>query len=151
MRYIVDAEPRQPARQAQKRPGRSRALWITLGIVVALVLAFTGFASLWSERLWFNSVGYESVFTNLSRTRVGLFLVFGLVMAVVVGINLYLAYRFRPIFRPASCRAGQPRPLSRRRPADPHRPAARCGRSDRRLCGRHGRGQVARVHALAQR
>ncbi|HEY9564821.1 MAG TPA: UPF0182 family protein [Nocardioides sp.] len=102
MSDIFDDEPPQPARQAPKRPGRSRALWITLGIVVALVLAFTGFASLWSERLWFNSVGYESVFSNLIRTRVGLFLVFGLVMAVVVGINLYLAYRFRPIFRPAS-------------------------------------------------
>ncbi len=35
-------------------------------------------------------------------TRIGLFLVFGVVMGAVVGVNIFLAYRFRPLFRPAS-------------------------------------------------
>ncbi|MFS3128523.1 UPF0182 family protein [Nocardioides sp. Bht2] len=97
-----DDEPRRSGGAATPSPPRSRALWITLAIVVVLFIAFTGFASLWTERLWFGSVGYEAVFSTLLRTKIGLFLIFGLVMALVVGLNLALAYRFRPIFRPAS-------------------------------------------------
>ncbi|MDT0203878.1 UPF0182 family protein [Nocardioides sp. AE5] len=103
MSDMFDDKPRpRPQPQRPVRQGRSRALWITLGVVLALFLAFTLFASLWTERLWFKSTGYSSVFTQLIRTRIGLFLVFGAVMAIIVAVNLYLAYRFRPVFRPAS-------------------------------------------------
>ena len=71
-------------------------------VVAGLVVAFSIFAGIWTDRLWFTSIGYGSVFSTLLWTRVGLFLVFGLLMAVVVGLNLWLAFRFRPLFRPAS-------------------------------------------------
>jgi uncharacterized membrane protein (UPF0182 family) len=87
---------------AATRPPRSRALLITIGVLVGLFLAVTLFASFWTERLWFASLGYESVFTKQIYTRIGLFLACMAVMALVVGINIALAYRFRPIFRPAS-------------------------------------------------
>ncbi|MET1058671.1 MAG: UPF0182 family protein, partial [Nocardioides sp.] len=90
------------AEQAPEPPRRSRALLITVGSLVVLFLAFTGFSSFWTERLWFGSVGYQDVFTTLLRTKVGLFAVFGILMALAVGANLLLAYRFRPIFRPSS-------------------------------------------------
>ncbi|WP_110208636.1 UPF0182 family protein [Nocardioides daejeonensis] len=101
MSNLFDDEPERPVRNAPP-PRRPRALWITLAIMVALFLAFTGVTALYTERLWFGSVGYETVFSTLLRTRIGLFLIFGLVMAAVVAINLVLAFRFRPLFRPAS-------------------------------------------------
>ena len=88
--------------QPPRKPSRSRTLWITLAVVVALFLAFTGFTAFWTEHLWFDSTGYGSVFSTMVRTRVGLFLVFGLLMALAVAVNLGAAFRYRPIFRPSS-------------------------------------------------
>lgn len=88
--------PRPPG---PRRPG---PLALTIVVVAGLVVAFSIFAGIWTDRLWFTSIGYGSVFSTLLWTRVGLFLVFGLLMAVVVGLNLWLAFRFRPLFRPAS-------------------------------------------------
>ena len=70
-------------------------------LVVAffLVSVFTG---VWTDRLWFKSVGYSEVFTKVLGTKVLLFLVFGLLMGAVVAANVAVAYRFRPLFRPAS-------------------------------------------------
>ncbi len=82
--------------------GRSKALIITGAVLVAGFLLLTGLSSFWTERLWFNSVNYGSVFTTMLVTPVVLFVVFGLLMALVVGVNMWLAYRYRPTFRPAS-------------------------------------------------
>ena len=60
------------------------------------------FTGVWTDRLWFSSVGYSAVFGKVLGTRVLLFTVFGLAMAVVVAANVALAYRFRPLFRPTS-------------------------------------------------
>ncbi len=81
---------------------RSRAL---VGTVIVLVVAFflvSVFTGVWTDRLWFGSVGYSDVFGKVLGTKVLLFLVFGLLMAAVVGANIAVAYRFRPLFRPAS-------------------------------------------------
>ena len=42
------------------------------------------------------------MFSKLLWTRVLLFLLFGGLMALIVGVNLYLAFRLRPMFRPHS-------------------------------------------------
>jgi uncharacterized membrane protein (UPF0182 family) len=97
-----DEEPVAPRQAPPQPPGRSRSLLITAGVLVALFIAMTLFTSLWTERLWFVSHGFEDVFLKLFGTRLLLFTVFGLAMALVVGLNMMLAYRFRPIFRPAS-------------------------------------------------
>jgi uncharacterized membrane protein (UPF0182 family) len=96
--------PRRNVRplSADRPPSRSRALLITAGVLVIGFLLLTAVASFWTERLWFKSVGYGDVFTRLLWTRVGLFFTFAVVMALVVGLNVYLAWRVRPIFRPAS-------------------------------------------------
>ncbi len=98
-----EAAPAPPPRVPPGgQPPRSRAL---VGTIVVLVIAFfliSVFTGVWTDRLWFRSVGYSGVFTKVLGTKVLLFLVFGLLMAVVVGVNVFLAYRFRPLFRPAS-------------------------------------------------
>ncbi len=88
-----------PRPSGPRRPG---PLALTIVVVAAVVVGFSLFAGIWTDRLWFRSIGYGSVFNTLLVTRVGLFVVFGLVMALVVGVNLWIAFRFRPLFRPAS-------------------------------------------------
>ena len=83
-------------------PRRSRALIITAVILVVGFFALTTFSSFWTDRAWFRNIGYGSVFTTLLWTRVGLFLVFGTLMAGFVGVNIYLAHRFRPLYRMSS-------------------------------------------------
>ena len=89
--------PPTPPSKGSRRPG---ALVIT-GIVLALgFVLLSAFASFWTERLWFGSLGYGGVFTTLILTRVGLFLVFGGLMAATVAVSMALAYRFRPVLWP---------------------------------------------------
>ncbi|WP_031224902.1 UPF0182 family protein, partial [Streptomyces roseochromogenus] len=79
------------------RPSRgARTLLMTLGVLAVLGMAFTMFAGFWTDWLWYRSVHYSSVFTTTLWTKIGLFFVFGLLMAVAVGVNIWLAHRLRP-------------------------------------------------------
>jgi uncharacterized protein len=69
---------------------------MTLGVLAVLGMAFTMFAGFWTRWLWYRSVNYSSVFTTTLWTKIGLFFVFGLLMAVAVGVNIWLAHRLRP-------------------------------------------------------
>ncbi|MEJ7690772.1 MAG: UPF0182 family protein [Nocardioidaceae bacterium] len=76
---------------------RPRALLPTLGVVVVLVFLFSVFVEVWTQKMWFSSLGYEAVFSKVLITRVVLFVVFGLVLAAAAVGNAYLAFRMRPI------------------------------------------------------
>ncbi|WP_217239514.1 UPF0182 family protein [Streptomyces sp. AC555_RSS877] len=79
------------------RPSRRvRTLLMTLGVLAVLGMAFTMFAGFWTDWLWYRSVNYSSVFTTTLWTKIGLFFVFGLLMALAVGLNIWLAHRLRP-------------------------------------------------------
>jgi len=80
------------------RNPRSRALVITAVVLVAAFLGLTTFSGFYTDRLWYVSGGYGGVFTTLIWTRIGLFVATGLLMALVVCLNVVLAYRMRPIF-----------------------------------------------------
>jgi uncharacterized membrane protein (UPF0182 family) len=72
-------------------------------VVLAVLLLLGGvIISLYTDLLWFGSVGYREVFTTVLTTRLLLFIGFGLLMALIVGVNVVLAYRLRPPFRPMS-------------------------------------------------
>ncbi|MDF1602199.1 UPF0182 family protein [Nocardioides sp. YIM 152315] len=100
MSELFDEESREAPPPRGSR--RSRALIITAVVLVLAFLGLSTFASLYTDRLWYESGGYSEVFSTMFWTRLGLFLVFGAVMGLVVGVNIYLAYRFRPFFRPNS-------------------------------------------------
>lgn len=84
---------------APQQPSRGRILLPTLIILGLLVLAFVVFTGFYTDWLWFGSVGKTSVFSTTLVTRVILFAVFGLAMAVVTGFTMWLAWRMRPTFR----------------------------------------------------
>ena len=101
MSELFDEDPRDtpPPRSTS---GRTRALIITAVVLVLAFLGLSTFANIYTDRLWYKYGGYSEVFSTLFWTKTGLFLVFGALMAVVVGVNVYLAFRFRPFFRPNS-------------------------------------------------
>lgn len=101
MSELFDDDPRDTT--PRRPPGRrTRALVITAVILIVAIFALTAFASVYTDRLWYQSAGYGDVFSKLLWTKVGLFVAFGLVMGGAVALNIYLAYRFRPLFRPTS-------------------------------------------------
>ena len=65
--------------------GRRSAILPTLIIAAVLVVAFAIFTSFWTDRLWYQSMDFGTVFSTLLLTRIGLFVGFGLLMAALVG------------------------------------------------------------------
>ena len=110
----ADASATEPA------PRRRRVLLPTLLILGLLVVSFTLFANFWSDKLWFDSVDKSSVFSTLLLTRLLLFVVFGLIMAVGVWLCLWVAYRSRPAYR-----GGSPEQISLERYRQSFDPARR--------------------------
>ncbi len=102
MSELFDEDPRASGPPARSGSRRSRALIVTAVVLVIGFLGLSTFASIYTDRLWYRSAGYGAVFSTLFWTKTVLFLVFGAGMALVVGANIYLAYRFRPFFRPNS-------------------------------------------------
>ena len=78
---------------------------ITIGILVALgafVLSLSGFYADW---LWFKSVDFTSVWSTVLFTKVGLFVVTGLITTFIISLNIYLAFRKRPFYVPLAVEA----------------------------------------------
>ncbi|WP_141014000.1 UPF0182 family membrane protein [Nocardioides sambongensis] len=98
MSELFDEEPDQPT-PARSGGGRGRALVITVAVLIVGFFLLTAFASVYTDRMWYRDVGYGQVFSTLLWTRVGLFLVFGALMGAAVAVAMYVAYRFRPMFR----------------------------------------------------
>ncbi|MBK3570664.1 MULTISPECIES: UPF0182 family protein [unclassified Streptomyces] len=88
--------PQGPRIRVGRPSRRVRTLLMTLGVLAVLGMAFTMFAGFWTDWLWYRSVHYSSVFTTTLTTKIGLFFVFGLLMAAAVGVNIWLAHRLRP-------------------------------------------------------
>ncbi len=86
-------------------PRMSRRGRVTVGVLVGVFVLFTllGWGvNAWTDWLWFDEVHYTGVFSTVLTTRLLLFLAVGAAMAIVIGGNLYLAYRLRPLLRPHS-------------------------------------------------
>ncbi len=100
MSGLFDDPPNPPRRTAAPpRPQRSRALGVTAVVLLVGFFVLSAFTGLWTDRLWFNNVGFGEVFTTVLTTRVLLFIGFGVVMGGFVAANVVLAFRHRPPFR----------------------------------------------------
>ena len=74
----------------------------TLAILAVIIVVTTLAAQLWTEVLWFDSVGFTKVFWVELLTKIGLFAVCGLLTAVVVASSMLIGYRTRPVYPPVS-------------------------------------------------
>ena len=94
------AGPRPPMPQFGLR--RRGPLAPTLAILAVIILVVTLAAQLWTEVLWFDSVGFTTVFRVELFTKIGLFAVCGLLTAAIVASSMLIGYRTRPVYPPIS-------------------------------------------------
>jgi len=74
----------------------------TLAILAVIIMVVTLAAQLWTEVLWYASVGFGTVFRVELFTKIGLFAVGALLTAAVVASSLLIGYRTRPVYPPVS-------------------------------------------------
>ncbi|WTP07748.1 UPF0182 family protein [Microbispora hainanensis] len=108
------------AGRAVRLPRRPRLLIPVLLAVVAIVVLLLVFSGIYTDYLWYDSVSFSSVFSTMLVTQVVLFIVGAALMIAIVGGNMVLAHRTRPMFGPGMF--GAPQGADRYRVAlDPHR------------------------------
>jgi uncharacterized membrane protein (UPF0182 family) len=77
-----------PAR-APRLVGRRGRWWIVAAVVVVVLLAsLKSLATVYTDSLWFSSVGLHSIWSTLLADKVGLFASFGAVFFVALWVNL---------------------------------------------------------------
>ena len=92
------AAARRPGRRPRRRRGRGGASASASGSPssCAIIVLFSFGLDLWTDALWYASVGFDGVFWTRLGAQVGLFAA-GLVLALVVLLgNLWLATRLSP-------------------------------------------------------
>ncbi len=72
---------------------------VIVGVALALLVIF---ARTWTDYLWYRSVNFRGVFTTQLAAQLGLFAVFGIVLAGALYGSMVLAYRLRPKVRRAN-------------------------------------------------
>ena len=82
----------------EERPTPTRSRWRVVLVVVAVVLvvmlaSLRSLAGLWTDQMWFGSVGKGQVFNTLLAVKVGLAVVFGLLFFVGLLVNLIVVDR----------------------------------------------------------
>ena len=75
-----------------------RIVGISLVILAALIAAFFVFASLYTEFLWYDQLGFTAVLTTQWFATALMFVVGFLGMAVPLFVAIQLAYRLRPVY-----------------------------------------------------
>ena len=76
--------------------------FIVLFILSSVLISLSGF---YADLLWFRSVGFVDVWQTSLFTKIYLFLGFGLITSAIITLNIYLAFRKRPIYVPVTVEA----------------------------------------------
>ncbi len=96
----------QPRRLAPRPRGEGSNRGRTILIVAAIALFFLitslrGIAGFYTDFLWFDSLGYDGVWSGVLGAKVSLAVIFVAAFFVMCWINLYIADRLAPKFPPA--------------------------------------------------
>jgi len=101
-----DSDRRPPGRIPRTRVGgprdgsfsiRSRLTTIVVvALVLFVVLMFAVGINLWTDAIWYRSVGFDQVFWTRLGSQAGLFALGGVVAVLVLFANLWLAGRLSP-------------------------------------------------------
>ncbi|MBW3621166.1 MAG: UPF0182 family protein [Actinobacteria bacterium] len=81
---------------------RRRLGTVVVVVVVLLFLFSNRIATFFTELWWFDALGVRSVYTTILGSQIALAATFGTVLAVLVAVNLVLAWRMRPFFVPTT-------------------------------------------------
>lgn len=78
------------------RPRQTRGWLIAIGVLIALFIIATISKGIFTEWLWFDSLGFSSVYTTILTTKIWLFFVGAFVFLALLLINLFVARRLSP-------------------------------------------------------
>jgi uncharacterized membrane protein (UPF0182 family) len=82
---------------------RNRLPFVITGAILFLIAAaFIFFSGYYIDWLWFESVGFTSVWSTVLFTKIQLFLIVGLLTAAIIASNVYIAFKRRPLYVPTS-------------------------------------------------
>src|SRR3954454_22948743 len=95
--------PSDMPRARRERLGtRGRVVLVLLAVALFILLtSLRGIAGFYTDLLWFDSLGYRGVFTGILGAKISLTLLFSALFFVLLWVNLFIAYRVAPRFRPA--------------------------------------------------
>ena len=71
-------------------------------MLAALAVLYGVGANLLTERMWYDSIDYTTVWQTRLLTQGGMFIAAAVLMAAAVAVNAVIAYRLRPRYRPMS-------------------------------------------------
>jgi uncharacterized membrane protein (UPF0182 family) len=88
-------------------PGKRRVSPLTITAIVLFILGtiLISSSSFYADLLWFRSVDFVNVWQTTLFTKIFLFIVFGLVTSLFITLNIYLAFRKRPMYVPVAVEA----------------------------------------------
>ncbi|MQA06795.1 MAG: UPF0182 family protein [Streptosporangiales bacterium] len=81
------------------RPGvspRGRRILIGIAIAVVVVILFLVFTRIYTNVLWYQSIGFSGIYSTLIATRIGLFVAGAVLIGGSVLLSLLIAKRLRP-------------------------------------------------------
>ena len=92
---------------ANRGNGKRRVSPLTITFVVLFILSsvLISLSGFYADLLWFRSVGFVDVWQTSLFTKIYLFFGFGLITAAIISLNIYLAFRKRPIYVPVTVEA----------------------------------------------
>lgn len=102
VRIPSDLPPQPRAKRRRRISHRGRiALIATVVLVFVLFLSARGIAGFWTDYLWYDSLGFGTVFSGLLLSRIALAAIFTLIFATLLCVNLWVADRLAPHIRQA--------------------------------------------------
>jgi len=92
---------------ANRRNGKRRVSPLTITFIVLFILSsvLVSLSGFYADLLWYRSVGFVEVWQTALFTKIYLFVGFGLLTAAIIALNIYLAFRKRPIYVPVTVEA----------------------------------------------
>ena len=86
-------------------PRKLGTLPLTIAILTILAVILVSLSGFYVDFLWFRSVEYSSVWSKLVTTKALLFIIFGAATSLVIMMNIFIAYKRRPIYVPINVEA----------------------------------------------
>lgn len=95
-------QPRRPRRPRTDGSNRGRTILIVAAIALFfLITSLRGIAGFYTDYLWFDSLGYDGVWSGVLGAKISLAVIFVAAFFVICWVNLYIADRLAPKFPPA--------------------------------------------------
>jgi len=84
---------------------RRGPLPIVIAILVVASVALVSLSGFYADWLWFKSVDFTEVWSTILLTKATVFVVAGFATSLIITLNVYLAFRKRPLYVPLTVEA----------------------------------------------